>query len=237
MSTKSKVIKYLELNKGDYISGAALAEKCGVSRNAIWKAINELRKQGYNIESVNNRGYLLDISSDVISAEGIELFLKSRLNRKILVYDEVDSTNTEAKRLLIKKDGSFSHGSVIVAGSQTAGRGHDGTRYESPEGGIYITIFLQPTFVTSSIPELGASVTKNVIEKIIGTEVTIKDKNRLYIGRKKICGILSEGVSDLETGVFTNFVIGIGIDFRQLETPVDYTRNQMIAELIDGICG
>ena len=82
MSTKSSVLSNLEMHKGEYISGAELAEKCQVSRNAIWKAVNELREEGYSIESVNNKGYSLNVDSDIISEEGIKLYLASSLKKK-----------------------------------------------------------------------------------------------------------------------------------------------------------
>ena len=124
MSTKSSVLSNLEMHKGEYISGAELAEKCQVSRNAIWKAVNELREEGYSIESVNNKGYSLNVDSDIISEEGIKLYLASSLKKKknssveISIYKDIDSTNSQAKRNLISEDGIFSHGSVIIARRQ-----------------------------------------------------------------------------------------------------------------------
>ena len=78
MNTREKVIAALEKEKGAYVSGEALAKTCNVSRNAIWKSINELRKSGYPIESVNNRGYKLDEGSDIISKAGICMYLQMK---------------------------------------------------------------------------------------------------------------------------------------------------------------
>ena len=144
MTTKSNVLEALEKNRGEFISGANLAEQCGVSRNAVWKAITELKKDGYEIASVSNKGYSLSVCSEIISGEGISLYLDEKLKCKVIVFDEIDSTNTEAKRMLISDGSSLLHGTVIVARTQTSGRGHEGKSFDSPEGGIYLSVILEP---------------------------------------------------------------------------------------------
>lgn len=100
MNTREKIIIALEKSKGDYISGEELALKLGVSRNAVWKAIKTLREQGYNIEAVTNKGYKLSTESDIISREGIALHLNDKaLSECIEVYDELNSTNDQAKNI------------------------------------------------------------------------------------------------------------------------------------------
>ena len=71
MSSKDRVLEFLEHNKEDYISGEFMAESLGLSRTAVWKAIKELRKQGYVIEASSKKGYLLGMSNDIISELGI----------------------------------------------------------------------------------------------------------------------------------------------------------------------
>ena len=109
LSTKERILSSLEKNKGSYVSGETLAGDCMVSRNAVWKNINELRKAGYRISSVNNRGYMLEEESDIISLAGIMLHLEKlkkagAFEGRIYVYDEIDSTNTEAKRSIISDE-------------------------------------------------------------------------------------------------------------------------------------
>ena len=105
MKLKEEIIRTLELNRGTYISGQALASQLGCSRNAIWKVINKLKEEGYQIESITNKGYALADTSDILSKEGILQFLPDIFHTlPILVYKEIDSTNEEAKRLLFNSD-------------------------------------------------------------------------------------------------------------------------------------
>ena len=102
MSTKDSVLKILEQNKGDFVSSRILTEETGVSRNAVWKAINDLKASGYEIESVTNKGYKLEEDSDIISLQAIDQFLKNKkLLDKISVFDELESTNMTAKMSVI----------------------------------------------------------------------------------------------------------------------------------------
>ena len=98
MNTRNNVLLILEMHRGKYISGELLASELGVSRNAIWKAINDLRSSGYNITSASNRGYMLDSSSDVISPQGIQIYLNNPKDAdRIQVFDCIESTNLEAR--------------------------------------------------------------------------------------------------------------------------------------------
>ncbi len=233
MSTKETVIKVLESSKGTYISGEALAKQCGVSRNAVWKSITELKKSGYEIESVTNRGYMLREDNDIISKAGICLYLDKlkaddAMNKdtegesietlpvpdRIHVYEELDSTNAEAKRTVLFDNGHMLHGTVIVARHQTAGRGHGGSSFSSPDGGIYLSIILEPDKIkrtSEKITEIISEAVSTVIMGLFDMEVQKKDDSSLYVKDKKICGILTEGISDLETGIFSNYIAGIGI--------------------------
>ena len=246
MSTKSSVLSNLEMHKGEYISGAELAEKCQVSRNAIWKAVNELREEGYSIESVNNKGYSLNVDSDIISEEGIKLYLASSLKKKknasveISIYKDIDSTNSQAKRNLISEDGIFSHGSVIIARRQSAGRGHDGSTFNSPDGGIYMSIILEPDKVkvgSSDVTRFIVEEVRNALQSSMDISLTIKNKSRLYQGRKKICGILTEGIVDMETDKYSNYIVGIGILFDEIVTRKNVNKNMIISEIIKDIIG
>ena len=246
MNTKELILKELELNKGCFISGAMLAEKCNVSRNAIWKGVTELKKAGYPIESVNNKGYMLSESSDIISVQAVEGYLSELLKDKtskkricnIYVYEELSSTNTEAKRMLLTED-SLLHGTVIIAKTQTAGKGHGGRSFLSPEGGIYLSIILEPSKMKRrdiKVTELVAKTVSEVLDRSLGIETEIRKNSSIYYKGHKICGILTEGISDLETGVFSNYIIGIGIRYQDLsDTDAKVTKNGLIAEIVSGI--
>ena len=127
------VLDILEENFGKKVSGEKIAEKLGVSRNAVWKNMNSLKKQGFNIQSEKNGYVLLD---DVITKNSVEKFTK----RKVTVLDETDSTNNYLKR----KAETAQDGEIVIARRQTAGKGRLGRSFSSPAGGIYISIFLRP---------------------------------------------------------------------------------------------
>ncbi len=247
MNTREKVIAALEKTKGNYISGEALARDCQVSRNAIWKIISELRKNGYEIKSVNNKGYMLEGKSDIISKAGICMYLESisgclqpGIADKIYVYDLLDSTNNEAKRSLLFNDGHMIHGTYIIAKQQSAGKGHGGTGFFSPLGGIYLSMILGPGRIKNKyvpVTELAASAVSSVIEKLFDVKINKLGDNSLYVGNDKVCGILTEGICDLETGIFSNYITGIGIraDLLQNLQETYQHNNKIIAVLIKAL--
>ena len=237
MSTKEYVLSILERNKGDFVTGMRLAEDLGVSRNAIWKAVNELKKEGYDIRSVSNKGYSLDISSDILSVSSIREALSEHftpdkaaiISESIIIFDSIDSTNKAAKLEYIS--GSMNK-KIIIARKQTAGKGHGNKRFESPEGGIYMSIILDAdnkSKLTLSAASLGEAV-KNIIEKLSGKKTTLDIKtNSIYIGSKKVCGILTEYFADLETNTINGYVIGIGI------RNINISKNKTIADILSAI--
>ena len=238
MTTKEKVIEALEKEKGSYTSGESLAKSCGVSRNAIWKSITELREGGYPIQSVNNRGYMLEEDSDIISKAGICMFLEGKgWADKIQVYEELDSTNKEAKRALLADASQLAHGTAIIAKRQTAGKGHGGSRFSSPDGGIYLSVILEPGKIKDTgtpITELIATAVMKVLEGFFGVKLDRKADSSLYLGQDKICGILTEGISDLETGEYSSYIVGIGIRLGKLHSRKNMhtKKNEIIASLI-----
>ncbi len=244
MSTREKVIAALENARGSFVSGEMLAEQCHVSRNAIWKSIAELKKSGYAIRSVNNRGYMLEEDSDVISKTGILMYLESLPGEpwtgspdSIQVHDVLDSTNNEAKRSLLFSDGRMAHGTVIIARQQSAGRGHGGSSFFSPEGGIYMSLILEPEKIrnkTASVSESAVSAVSRVIEGLFNVVTERRKNSSLYVGDEKVCGILTEGICDLETGVYSNYIVGAGIRAGRLHTLGDGhpQKNEIIASLI-----
>ena len=221
MNTKEKIIQALEEAKGQYVSGEKLAEDFGLSRNAVWKGIHELQKAGYPIEASRNRGYLLPESSDVISKAGVALYLGKKVPGRVMdemldqlyVYEDLDSTNAQALRKLVLDGFHITHKTIIASKTQSSGRGHRGTGFDSPEGGIYLSMILDPGMLRSETPVTGTVVemVTEVLGELYGVQADQKKDHSLYIGREKVCGILTEAVSDLETGVYSCFIVGVGI--------------------------
>ena len=212
MSVKDEVLKELENNKGDYISGGQLADNLGVSRNSVWKAIKALEKSGYEINAIPNKGYCLAEKNDILSSYSIKQHLKNP-HLDISVFSSVTSTNTILKEMT---EQGAKEGTVIIAEEQTAGRGRTGKQFYSPKGtGIYISILLRPDipaeeslFLTTS----AAVATARAIEDVSDKRALIKWVNDIYLEDKKTCGILTEGAFNVETGKLDYAIVGIGIN-------------------------
>ena len=124
MSLKENILKFLLENTDTYISGQQLAENFGVSRNSVWKAVNQIKADGYTVDSVSNRGYRLSAKSDVLSGNHIKSKLHGEAEElNVIVLDSVDSTNNEAKRMTAN---GCDRDTLIIANEQTGGRGRLG---------------------------------------------------------------------------------------------------------------
>ena len=144
MKTSDAVLRALSKPEtaDGFISGEALAALSGVSRQAVWKAVRQLRLQGARIEAVTNRGYRLVGAGGILSEGEVASLIDETLHVRVFVYRKIDSTNTEAKRRLAETFDvrSLNH-TVIAASSQTAGRGRLGRKFYSPDGsGLYLSI-------------------------------------------------------------------------------------------------
>ena len=199
--------------QGDnYISGAELARWLGVSRTMVWKGIEQLRAEGYGIESVTNRGYRLLPEHDVLSAREIALRLTTP-GLRLRVYPSVTSTNTILKNMAAAGE---PEGAVAVAGEQTAGRGRMGRSFYSPPGtGLYLSILLRPGIPaeeTTPVTACAAVAVAESIEELSGEPAQIKWVNDVYVRGKKVCGILTEASIDCETRIADYLVVGIGVN-------------------------
>lgn len=214
MSLKNKIAEFLEQNRGCAVSGQEIADKLNVSRAAVWKAVNQLKEEGYRITAGRNKGYILEEQTDVLSQSGIRHYLPERYkNNEIRVFECVGSTNTAAKTLALQ---GVSEGAIIAADSQSEGRGRLGREFYSPAGtGLYMSVILKPnkplsdcTFLT-----LAAAVSAaEGIERVCGVNAGIKWVNDIFLEGKKIGGILTEAISDFESGMTEAVIVGIGIN-------------------------
>lgn len=253
-SLKDNVLRELiaTSQSGEVISGQNLAIKYSVSRNAIWKTIKALQADGYAIIAGKNRGYILEGNYDILSREDISARLADKVvtDIGIFVHDEIDSTNSEAKRLLT--DG-ICEPFLVVADSQTAGRGRFGRSFYSPPGtGVYMTLVVSPEIETNApvtITAAAAVAVCRVVKKLTGKEVQIKWVNDIFFGGRKICGILTEAVADMETGTFKHIIIGIGINLNTEDFPPELSdiagsvgnsklsRSELISEVTTQLLG
>ena len=210
--TKDTVLALLRQHAGSFLSGAALAKELSLSRTAVWKAIEQLRREGYAIESVTNRGYRLDAKSDVLSGEGVRRYLKNpALSPK--VYASISSTNTVLKSMAAE---GAAEGLCLIAGEQTAGRGRMGRSFYSPaDSGLYMSLLLRPKLQAAEAVRITAAAAVAVceaIEELSGLETQIKWVNDVLVQGKKVCGILTEASLDCESGQLDYAVVGIGIN-------------------------
>ena len=212
MTIKQQVLLELINANGESVSGQALADKLFCSRNAVWKAIKMLKSQGYQIEATTNKGYSLK-SSDVISVEQIREKLKYDCD--IILFDEIDSTNNYLKILAEK---GATEKTVVIAKSQTSGKGRLGRTFHSSLGGVYMSLLLRPSFSAKQslfVTTAAAVAVAKAIENKTGNKTGIKWVNDIFIDNKKVCGILTEASIDFETGGLMYAVLGIGINIKK----------------------
>lgn len=215
MSTKSAVLALLEKNRGKTISGKFISDQLELTRSAVWKAMEELRKEGYVITAVTNRGYCLSEENNFLSPEGIRPFLlPSYADVPLHVYLLVDSTNQVAKHLAL--DGAL-HGTTVLAEQQSGGKGRRGRSFFSPpHAGIYLTTILRLNSHTERallITAAAAVAVAAAVEESTGISAQIKWVNDIYCNGKKLCGILTEAVTGLESRSIDYVVVGIGVNF------------------------
>lgn len=214
MAIKDDLLKLLEDNKGKYISGEEIASSLNVSRAGVWKAIKKLQNEGFSIEGVNNKGYMLSVDTDVLSASGVNKFLNENVKINLEVVDSIDSTNLEIKRRFNEPEWL-----VVAANEQTAGMGRLGRSFSSPsETGIYFSILLKPSFSGEEVTlltSIAAVAVCEAIEKYTDKKPQIKWVNDIFIDDKKVCGILTQGSYNLENMSTEYVVVGIGINLYQ----------------------
>lgn len=218
---KNEVLKIL-LSNNIHVSGQDISESLGVSRTAVWKAISALKKDGYNIESVNNKGYLLLTKSDILNQVEIEQNINSyKLSNapQIIYLDEVDSTNNYARLMADKINSDF----LVVADMQTLGKGRMGRSWSSPAGtGIFMSLCIKPEIAVekaSMITLVTAISICDAIEELYPISATIKWPNDIVINSKKISGILTEMSSDMDGIKY--IISGMGINVNNKEFPDD----------------
>ncbi|MCD6526080.1 MAG: biotin--[acetyl-CoA-carboxylase] ligase [Desulfuromonas sp.] len=203
----------LFLGAGDvFLSGEDISQRLGVSRAAIWKHISQLRELGYTIEAVPSRGYHLLSQPDLLLPAAVQAGLDTRcIGQRVEYFTETDSTNVRAQELA--EHGAL-EGTVVIADSQSAGRGRMGRRWSSPAGvNLYTSIVLRPRMLPTQAAQLtflSAVAVARTIEQVTGVKVTVKWPNDILLDGRKIAGLLNELSAEME-GVH-HVVLGIGVN-------------------------
>lgn len=230
---KSEILALLR-KRQDYVSGQELCELFGVSRTAVWKAIGQLKKEGYQIEAVQNRGYLLREKQELFGQHELE----SRMDTKwaghpVTCYDVLGSTNLQAK---LDAENGAGEGALVVADMQTAGRGRRGRSWSSPPGtNLYFTLILRPKLppdkASMVTPVMGLAVAEG-IRRTCGLKALIKWPNDVVVNGRKVCGMLAE--MSVERDFIHYVVIGVGINVGLQEFPEEIAN---MAACLQKECG
>lgn len=211
MDIREEILQALTEHRTHGISGQVIADRLGVSRAAVHKAVRALRERGYPIAAKRGGGYCLHQDADLLTARGIGEKLTSGLFRV-----EVVRTASSTNALLIERAKSGEReGAVLCAEEQTAGRGRMGRDFFSPRGtGLYLSILLRPAAArdASLLTALCAVAVCEAAEALCGRQAQIKWVNDIFLDGKKCCGILTQGALCLETGAFEYAVVGIGVN-------------------------
>lgn len=239
MALKNDILHSL-LNSGDYISGEALARQLGKSRAAVWKSIKALEKDGYEIDAVTNKGYKIMNKNTPLCAESIKSYLENEID--VICLASTDSTNNVCKRLLADgKQGVF----LVAADEQTAGRGRQGKSFYSPNSsGVYFSLVIRPQSKIScavTVTTAACVAVCRAIEELTDKKPRIKWVNDVFVDGKKVCGILTEAITNFEEGIVDSVIIGIGINISTEDFPDDVVgagclnaelnRNELIASI------
>ena len=223
--TREDVLTLLLAQPDRPLSGEAMSRQLGVSRAAVWKAIEALRQEGYVISSAPNRGYRLESAPDRLrEGELSGRIADCQILRRVACLDVIDSTNTECKRRAMAGE---PEGLAVMAEEQTGGKGRRGRSFQSPKGcGLYLSLLLRPRLEPAAVTDFTAWVAVAVCDSIqaaCGVRPRIKWTNDLVLNGKKLCGILTELGLESETNCLEYMVPGIGINVNH--RPEDFSED------------
>lgn len=220
---KEEILRLLRSADG-YISGQELCNRFGVSRTAVWKAINQLKEAGYEIEAQQNKGYRLMAAPDLMTEAEIKSLMHTEwVAREVLYFDTIDSTNTKAQELAEK---GYPSGTLVVADKQESGKGRRGRSWVSPSGtGIFMTLMIKPDINpnnASMLTLVAALAVAKAITSVTGEEALIKWPNDIVVNGKKVCGILTE--MNAQFDYINHIVVGIGINVHNESFPEEISQ-------------
>ena len=220
---KEEILRLLRSADG-YISGQELCNRFGVSRTAVWKAINQLKEAGYEIEAQQNKGYRLMAAPDLMTEAEIKSLMHTEwVAKEVLYFDTIDSTNTKAQELAEK---GYPSGTLVVADKQESGKGRRDRSWVSPSGtGIFMTLMIKPDINpnnASMLTLVAALAVAKAITSVTGEEAMIKWPNDIVVNSKKVCGILTE--MNAQFDYINHIVVGIGINVHNESFPEEISQ-------------
>lgn len=219
MDTKTAVLRLLEENKTTALSGQQIADRLGVSRAAVWKAVKSLASEGYSISATTNKGYMLTGKSDIVSVEGIRAALPERYkNLPLEVKQSTVSTNIDVGAAAAN---GAPHGTTTVSLEQKSGQGRLGKTFCSPRGGVYFSTLIRPTLSIEKavmITPAAAVAVHKAITEVLGLPVSIKWVNDIYMNGRKVVGISTQAQADIAVGGISGIIVGIGINYNTAQT-------------------
>ena len=221
---KDEVLAALK-ESGDYVSGQELCGQLSVSRTAVWKAVSKLKEEGYEIDSVPNRGYCLLTAPDAMTEAEIRSYLHTeQMGQNLVCFDDTDSTNIQAKLLAEK---GAPHGTLVCSDQQTKGRGRRGRAWNSPPGeAIYMSLLLRPGIRPEHASMLtlvmGMAVADAINELMDDSLAGIKWPNDVVLKGKKVSGTLTEMSAEMDCIHYV--VIGTGINVNTQKFPEELNQ-------------
>ncbi len=215
------MLEALRRHRDGFVSGEEVSRRLGVSRAAVWKGIEALRRLGYGIESRPGEGYRLVSVPDKLFADEISAGLKThRFGRRIVSYEELDSTNDAAFRL---GEEGVTEGACVFTEHQRKGRGRLGRHWTSPKGrNLLFSVLLRPKLAPAEASKITLTAAVSVartIESVTGKAPGIKWPNDVQIGGRKVCGILTEMSAELDRVKFVVLGIGLNVNASRSELP------------------
>jgi BirA family transcriptional regulator, biotin operon repressor / biotin---[acetyl-CoA-carboxylase] ligase len=205
------VLAFLAEAGDEFVSGEAISGKLGLTRTAVWKHVNALRAQGYRIDAVPARGYRLAEVPDRLTALELRPLLNTHdLGRTLHAHEELASTSDLAKELA---EAGAEHGEVVIAETQTAGRGRRGRAWSSPpRKNLYFSVVLRPELPPARAAELTLVASLAICDALrqAGVDAGIKWPNDLLVGGRKIAGILTELAAEPDRVHWV--VLGVGVN-------------------------
>ena len=203
---KNEILEILT-SSSEYVSGQSLAQSLGVTRQAVWKEINALKKRGFKIESAPNRGYRLSSMPGYLVAAAVKREMRTAvIGSELIVLDSVGSTNDYLKQL---GNGGCKNGTVVAAREQVGGKGRLGRVWTSvKDENVMFSVLLRPKMAPSEV---------SCVTPLTGLDCRIKWPNDVIVGSKKLVGILTEMSAEFDAVEY--IVIGTGINVNQTEFP------------------